>query len=565
MIRTIWWGSLLLVVMCHSCSMEPVAGGSASEGEAKVMGAVVTESIAPAESVAVTIRTVTLTAAGEKVIFEKSVYTDANGNFLVERVPEGTGVVYCRDSHTTTAAIEAELTIDEDSLVTINRMQLRSATTIRGRVLIKSTSAVGFGNVKVFIPGIQRGTTVDGDGFYTLTDVPQGQYALTFLCDSIVNYLPITIENASRNDTAYIRDVRFAFDIKDADNVYSVYPHELNYSFSIIPKKYNADQIPDWYTGKDFSSVRYYEVVDNGLKPIWRFSVIVGVSDSIVRFYGGMEAVKILLTNQMDSVNNVYNELGVFNGTFEFAIDSFYEFTGDGSDQIALPPPGYDYRVIHDEAPPPDQNYWYNTARSIYHYYRPDVDSGLTGTYSMENLAWEFGLARGAIILQHLDVLAGNNPINGESYTTDPGFMYKCHESRIWDRYSIHLINYYTDEVFSENVLLPQAIPASLGVIARSATGTPLSGSVIHCYPVRWDSWAVTDTAILTGTTDADGVFQFPGNPYSATGKDTVIYTNFLIQAVNGQDTAYSWMPLNKVGEAWFANQDTLYRVGMDF
>ncbi len=559
------WGLLLLVALLVSCSMGPVAGGSASEGEAKVLGYVVNENLVPAESTAVTIRDIKITASGETLLYEKTVYTDANGMFLIEQVPEGMFILSCMDNSTSTAAIIAKVTIGKDSLVSVGQVQLKPVTSIKGRVVTKQASAVITDDIQVFIPGIGRSTLVDGNGFYILGEVPQGQYAITFLYDSIANYLPVTIENTLQGDTAFVRDVQFASDIKDADNVYSIYPHELKHTFSIIPKKYNADQIPDWYIGKDFSFVRYYEVVDDTLKPIWRFSVIVGVSDSIVRFYGGLEVVKILLTNQMDSVNTVYNAPDVFDGTFEFAIDSFYQFTGDGSDQIALPPVGFDYRVIHDEDPPPYQNYWYNTARSIYHYYRPDIDSGLTGTYSMENLAWEFGLARGGIILQHLDVSANKNPINGESFTTGPGFMYKCHESRIWDWYSIHLINSYTDEVFSENVLLPQAIPSSLGVITRSNTGMPVAGAVVNCYGVKWNSWAVNDTSVLAGTTDTNGEFLFPGNPFSATFKDTVIYTNFLIQAVNGQDTAFTWLPLNAVGSAWFVNPDTTFREQIQF
>ena len=83
------WGLLLLIALLISCSMGPVAGGSASEGEAKVLGHVVHENLIPAESTAVTIRDITITAAGETILYEKTVYTDASGMFLIEQVPEG--------------------------------------------------------------------------------------------------------------------------------------------------------------------------------------------------------------------------------------------------------------------------------------------------------------------------------------------------------------------------------------------------------------------------------------------------------------------------------------------
>lgn len=568
MIRKLWYCILSVLFMFISCSMGPVAGGSASEGEAKVIGIVVFNDLTPAESTSVILRSIEITGAGENILSEKTTVTDAQGLFTIEQVRKGKYVLLC-DKNNSLSAIRSKITIGADSIVDLTRIQLRPFTKIKGRVLTKTGSNVETGNIKILIPGIRRSTYSDVDGFYTLSNIPQGHYDITLISETIGNYLPITIEDIGIQDTAFIRDVYFATTIKDADNVYSFYPNDLSGTFSILPKRYEPWETPEWYSGRDFSLPRYYEVVeDTALKPIWRFSLIVGVSDSMVGFYGGLESVKILAAHMVEEANYVFNDAGVFNGTIEFAIDSIYQYGGSSIDQIILPPAGIDYRLLFDEAPPPAQDYWWGNEGTIYHYYVPDIDNGLFGKYSLENLAWEFGLTRGCLPLSNVEVIAANNPVNGQQYDPVHSFMNSCHNYTTWDYYSINIINHNADEVFYKPNFAIAAgfLPAYMGATVRSGTGVPVQGAEINLYGVLWNpSGTVGVPAVLSGTTDSNGEFVFPGNPFVPDTTDKMIYSNFLVQAVQAQDTAYAWMPVNEVGSAYFANPDTSYKAILQF
>jgi hypothetical protein len=405
------------------------------------------------------------------------------------------------------------------------------------------------------------------NGFYTIAGIPQGQYDITILSGNVANYLPVAVEEANGLDTVFIRDAGFAPTIKEADNIYSFYPTKLECNFSILPKKYESWETPGWYQGKNFSLVRYYEIVDGQLKQIWRFSLIIGVSDSLAHFYGGIESVKILASKMVNDANGIYNDTTVFNGTIDFAIDSVYQFGGNGKDQIALPPGNFDYRVIFDEASPPNQEYFWGDKRSIYHYYPIGAQINLFGKTSVEDLAWEFGLTRGCQKLAYQNVNAGDNPVNGQQYRTKSCFMNNNHLSRVWDYYSITIINHTADRVFAkyENAIAAEFLPATAGAMVTLASGNPAQGAEVKLYGVRWGTYSVDSTPVISGLTGSDGKFVFPVNPFTLDTSAAMMYTNFVVQAISALETAHAWMPVSEAGGAYFANPDTVYMVNLKF
>lgn len=548
--------------------MGPIAGGSASEGEAKVIGTVVYNNQTPAESTNVILRSIELNGSGESVLIEKSTVTDAAGMFTFEQVRRGKYVIYCEKAANSLSAVVSKITIGNDSIVNMENVELNPFSILKGRILTSSKTGGDPPAIKVLIPGTGRSASTDVSGFYTLSNIPQGHYDITLLSGNIGNFLPVTVEDIVSQDTVFVRDVLFATTIKEADNVYSFYPNNLDLTFSVLPRKYDQWETPGWYEGRDFSQVRYYEVVtDTTLKPIWRFSLIVGVSDSMTSFYGGLESVKILAAHMVQEANRVYNDTTVFKGTIEFAIDSIYQYSGSSMDQLMLPPAGIDYRVLFDEAPPPGQDYWWGDEGTIYHYYVPDIDNGLFGGFSLENLAWEFGLTRGCLPLSNIEVIAANNPVNGKQYDPVHSFMNSCHIYTAWDYYSINIINHNTDQViYKPAFAIPTGFfPASMGAVVRSVTGAPVQGAQVSLYGVTWSPQGDVETpAVLSGTTDANGEFVFPENPFLSDTTEKMIYSNFLVEAILAQDTAYAWMPVNEVGSAYFANPGTTYRVILD-
>jgi len=549
-----------------SCSFDPIAGGSASEGEAIVIGTVVFQNTQPAESTVVSLRRISITTQGESVDLQKATMSGQNGAFTLKRVPPGRYALLCEKAKNSVSAIISKITItDKDSSLDVGLIHIKPYITVKGRILTGVGSGLDKAGMKVFIAGTGKKTFTDADGFYTLAGIPQGQYDITILTDTVANYLPVAVEEAGGLDTVFIRDAGFARTFKEADNIYSFYPSKLGNNFSILPKKYEAGNAPDWYEGKDFSFVHYYEIVDDQLKPIWRFSLIVGFSDSLAVYYGGLESVKVLAAKMTSDANDIFNDTTVFKGRIDFAIDSVYRFSGNGSAQLALPPAGYNYRLIFHEASPPTQEYFWGDRRSIYHYYPIGATIDLFGRTSVEDLAWEFALTRGCQKLSYQDVDYDKNPVNGQQYRTKSCFMNNNHSSRVWDYYSINIINRHTDRVFTqyETVIAAKFLPTTIGAVVKSGSGSAVSGAGVKLYGVKWGTYRVDSLPVITGLTGADGSFDFPANPFTLDTSAAMLYSNFVVQATAAQDTAYTWMPVSEAGSAWFANPDTVYMVNL--
>lgn len=65
---------------------------------------------------------------------------------------------------------------------------------------------------------------------------------------------------------------------------------------------------------------------------------------------------------------------------------------------------------------------------------------------------------------------------------------------------------------------------------------------------------------VLSGTTDANGDFEFTQNPYLTATLDFFNYDTILMVAIKDQDTTWTWLHFYDPSNAWFAKQDTVFR-----
>jgi len=105
-----------------------------------------------------------------------------------------------------------------------------------------------------------------------------------------------------------------------------------------------------------------------------------------------------------------------------------------------------------------------------------------------------------------------------------------------------------------------------MGAMVTLASGSAVQDAAVKLFGRRWGGpFSVNSKPVISGYTGSEGKFVFPVNPFTLDTSEAMIYTNFLVQAIYAQDTAYAWMPISEVGSAYFANPATVYMVKLKF
>ncbi|HMA66148.1 MAG: hypothetical protein ACM31E_08400 [Fibrobacterota bacterium] len=373
-------------------------------------------------------------------------------------------------------------------------------------------------------------------------------------CSSMLLSLPSTFDTA--NDYIYLEGTTLSFKvsrlIKMSDNT-------------------NAVQLDSLPSGK-LPAIRYYSKSSNlsrtlatavttkenntvvvgttsGSKPIWNIPIIVGISDSTAKAFGGIDSMSSELTAFITNVNSVFNTPDAFNGIIKFYIDSVYAFTRPCSlERYTLFSTDFAVRILFDGYSNVTDG-WIESYRTAI---RTETVGSMFNQKSVQAVAWQLGLSRGCIFSSYMFVIAENNPVNKTSYDGEYCFMYRPYTATAWDKYNIYAVNYYNTRVNSYIPILP-GYPYKMTISTRTGSNTIVKNAQISVFGVRWNSFAVTDT-IVSSSTDTNGRYTFQTNPYKIVSNGNTVYCNLLLRAISSTDTAYTWMPINEPGISFFEN-----------
>jgi hypothetical protein len=249
--------SLCVLVRCSS--QPTVAGTGSSAGNGRVECLVTDSTGNGCPDLQVHLKKIAITGHNDSVLEEWIRSTDVNGRCGFDSLPSGSFAAQCEKKDLGIVALASKVRSDMDS--TIN-LSLDRPIIYKGRLLL--ATGMDFKAVSVFVPGLSAPAGVDTNGFYVLANVPLGQHDITFRYGAIVNYLPVKVDRATP-DTLFLRDVPFAQDAAQASAQYSFYQTTMPRTYSVLFRDYDSTNTPVWYSGKDFSSVTYFKVVNGNL------------------------------------------------------------------------------------------------------------------------------------------------------------------------------------------------------------------------------------------------------------------------------------------------------------
>lgn len=170
---------------------------------------------------------------------------------------------------------------------------------------------------------------------------------------------------------------------------------------------------------------------------------------------------------------------------------------------------------------------------------------GLWSGYALDALIHEFGHMRGVPDLYAAEVPANKNPINGKAYEAPTCIMNYCYGIHTWSEYAQLLINASAGQRLC--VMHYNHFPkGGTQIKVVDGSGNAIEGAEIKCYPVAAYSSEVTKTARFVGTTNSEGLYKFPENPFVKAGETNLDSNNAnnLIEVNYNGKTTYEWLPM---------------------
>ena len=242
-----------------------------------------------------------------------------------------------------------------------------------------------------------------------------------------------------------------------------------------------------------------------GNKPTWRFSILALIDSVFIEQFGGLSTCDSLIRNQLDSVNHIYNDPFVFDGHFEFYLDSLQPFTQNGLIQAHETHPNQDYHVVYDFDDrtlltwlyPPDNAVLYRTFSTAVVPFPFTTRGNLV-------LAHERAHSRGAVDLYGLEVRGLFNEVNGTSFRM-PGSIMSDPVTGLWSEHTVCIINRNGDGVLPLSGFRLAVFPSQMEIRVVDRSQTPIAGAAVTAYGHTWYDMALSNKALAAGTTSARG------------------------------------------------------------
>lgn len=510
----------LLTMMLLACSGGSDVAGGSDMPNGIITGVVIASDGANASSASVELSGVKLSHQGDSTFWKQSTQTNTDGEYTFTNVPENDYILKATLKSGETAIL-SHVTKNADKLV-INPLSTSNSIVIKGR-LLESVYAT-----HVFIPGTGISAPIQSDSTYTLNDVPRGELALTFSNDSVMNVLPIQVDATADRDTFFVRDAYFLTNGSISYNY-----HSTPNAFFTYVELYNKKAQPNWYIGRNFSGITYFDHIDN--RELWYFPIEVLITSITENNYSYiMDQIK----QQILNANSIFRD-SRFNGKILFAVEHNYTLNS------TTPPPfdsdRFSMRVIYDESGSYSSvSEWKNSERTFILNGNDFVNNGLFSHEAQIKLTQGLALSRGCENLFEYDVTADENSVNAFSYRRDELLLWGTGGSE-WDVQSIELINRNKSQFKATETFSAADYPEAI-LLKVSQNGQPVAGAEVFIYGFIPSMDSTNISPRYDYHTDDQGYYRFTENPFLE-GDYHSQYNSFLAKVVHNNSEVNRWIP----------------------
>lgn len=292
------------------------------------------------------------------------------------------------------------------------------------------------------------------------------------------------------------------------------------------------------------------------LRPIKYFSSIVGVSDSMVNHYKGIEVLTDSIKKQFLASQDVFTHEDL-NQVIRFTIDSVYTYSGDIQDQKTPPSAEFDYKVLYSPFVSYGSSNW-DQENSIIAIVTPEgISGGALGINSYKNVRQSLALSRGAYLNTIEEVILPNNLISNEEFVQAASIVNYRADNVTWSSYNLALLNSNINSPITQIDSLYLSSFSSLKINFTNQEGTPLDLANIQFYGVVPQSISVENAPILDFTTDTEGGISIASNPFLNPSKTGLSFSNFVIKCTYQGKDYFKWLPYSTLIESYWSNSNS--------
>ncbi|MGM0444030.1 MAG: carboxypeptidase-like regulatory domain-containing protein [Fibrobacterota bacterium] len=495
----------LLAVMTACSGGDTLAGGNSSE---TTNGMVAVTDSASAGYSGSTVKLIADTAIpGRPGYSELTASTDNQGRAHFDSVPGGTYTVIARDS-TGRAAALGQLTAEQDSAF----------------FMVSTLRAVG----SIYLT-LDTALADPGDTFYFLgTDIAR------------------TLSESRRNAGEY----SLHFD--------SLPPGAL-------PPFYAGDSLiapsKDLHLSPGDSLTISIDSIDGNL-PLWRFSVLGRVSDSVLAGTGGLAEFRDSLSNQIDRAEDIINS-NELAGRVDFYLDSVYSFAEGGT--LADVPQTFDYYFdFHKYKPAYPSFDDIGDTRGMISWDTAGMAAFFTIDKNRRFASW-LARFRGAYQFSRenvsREVMQNHFGITYEYLYDDTTLVDFPLYSNTLSELNRYILNYNGDKTEGETGVIYQMVPDTVHLSIIDSLQNPRGIVDFEAYGVSWKDGSIGTSPILFGTTDTLGRVDLGSRSLYTNYYNRIVMSN-IIWKLSPRDTSVTYyisMPLSQLLKDEYASGDNKY------
>lgn len=520
---------LVLTITLLSCSGGSNVAGGSDMPNGIITGVVIASNGSKAPDASVELTGIKLTPQGDSASWTQSTKTDSKGEYTFTNVPENDYVIRAT-LNSGESALHSHITKKSEKL-TIAPLNTSKNIVIMGRLINKP------GASHVFIPGTGISAEVKSDGFFTLDNSPRGDVALTFSSNGIINVLPVEIDIEAERDTFFIRDTYF---FTNGSIPYSYHSSEHRAFYTCV-ELYKSQPQPEWYSGRDFSGITYFDHVTN--RELWYFPIEVILNSASYNTISSRPHIE----QQIARANVMFRDER-FDGEIQFVVKTVKAVSN--SDLPPFDNSVYSMRLVYDETGMISKtSVWKDSERTFILSGDDFASNNIFSSEAQNKTTYGLALSRGCENLFDYDITPAENTVNGFPHQRNELLLWGTGGSE-WDAQSIELINRNRSGFTSLKSFTINDYPDSI-IVRVFQNNQPIEGAEVTVYGLRRSDGNTDVSPRYQYYTDSQGYYRFTENPFLS-GEEHSQFSSFLVRIVHNNTTVNRWIPAFEVRSEFY-------------